>query len=184
MKKDQLEALTSEELQALCAENSSDALAVLVKRYLPLVKSRVLSFFGQGVEFEDLVQEAYIGFLSAVSGFDPGLSVPFGSFAKLCVDRALGNYSRSRKHRESEHLTLNEELCAAGVSPESFAIIREDYLSVVGRAKSELSPLEYDVFCLYISGYRSQEISEILSVSVKSVDNAICRFKSKLKSVK
>ncbi len=173
--------LSPEELQA-ASLSEPEALSELIKRYLPLVKSRVLYFFGADSEFEDLVQEGYIGFLSAIQSYNSAEGTSFGYFAKLCIDRALGNYGKSKKHvTPAQLLPLDEELCAAGVGPESLAIIRDEYLSVANKAKTDLSVFEYTVFCYFINGYKNSEIAEIMSVPSKSVDNAVHRFKQKLK---
>ena len=173
--------MSPEELQAVC-KSEPEALTELIRRYLPLVKSRVLYFFGADSEFDDLVQEGYIGFLSAVHSYNSSEGTSFGYFAKLCIDRALGNYGRSKKHVDSAQLLpLDEELCAKGVGPEAITIIRDEYLSVANKAKTELSVFEYTVFCYFINGYKNSEIAEFLSVPPKSVDNAVHRFKQKLK---
>ena len=50
------------------------------------------------------------------------------------------------------------------------------------KALEKLSAFEYEVMSYYVGGYKIREISEILSVSPKSVDNAVRRFKQKLRN--
>ena len=176
--------ISSEELQRLAGLKTEEAKSLLVVRYLPLVKSRVMFFFGQASEFDDLVQEAYIGLLSALDSFDPNAGTSFGYFARLCIDRALINYGKSKKHKEpAGYIPLDESLGTAGIGPEASAIIRDEYVSVLNKAKSELSDFEYSVFCFYVSGYGNSEIADLMKVEPKSVDNAVHRFRCKLKSL-
>ena len=183
MKEIDYSALSAEELHALCGNNNASALAELAKRYLPLVKSRALYWSAGEGEYDDLVQEAYLGFLSAVSSFDGSVGVSFGYFAKMCVDRALLNYKKSLlKSNAHQSVPLNDGLQAAGLDPEALAILRDDCANANKEALEKLSAFEYEVMSYYIGGYKIKEISDILSVSSKSVDNAVRRFKQKLRN--
>lgn len=176
-------ALSAEELHSLCGEKNSVALAELAKRYLPLVKSRALYWSAGEGEYDDLVQEAYLGFLSAVSSFDGSVGVSFGYFAKMCVDRALLNYKKSLiKSNIHQNVPLYDGLQAAGLDPEALAILRVDLANANKEALEKLSAFEYEVMSYYIGGYKAREISDILAVSPKSVDNAVRRFKQKLRN--
>lgn len=173
--------LSVEDLISL-AMDDREAVGELARRYLPLVKSRVLFYYGVNEEFDDLMQEGYIGFLSAVSSYRADGGSSFGSFAKLCVDRALGNYGKSRVHREqSAALPLEEDYLMTSALPDRETVAREDWLELMKRAKSVLSELEYGVMCCYVSGYKPKEIAEMMAISPKSAENAIRRFKEKLK---
>lgn len=154
--------------------------ADLVRRYLPLVKSRVLFYYGATEEFEDLMQEGTIGFLSALSDYDPSVGVPFGCFAKLCVDRALGHYGNSRTHRAAADLVPIPEDISSHEGIEAEVQVREEIRRVLQKAKTLLSETEYSVFCYRLSGYGNAEIAAIMAVSPKSVENAVRRYKKKL----
>lgn len=183
MKEINYSAYSAEELQAFCSQKNSVALAELAKRYLPLVKSRALYWSAGEGEYDDMVQEAYLGFLSAVSSFDSSVGVSFGYFAKMCVDRALLNYQKTlAKTNAHQSIPLDDGLQAAGLGPEALAILRADLANANKEALEKLSAFEYEVMSYYIGGYKIKEISELLSVSSKSVDNAVRRFKQKLRN--
>ncbi len=176
--------ISSEELWRKAAEADRAALAALASRYAPLVRSRALFFFGGTGELDDLVQEAFIGLLSAIESFKPEVGVSFGHFAGLCIDRALGNYVKSKKHRElSGCLPLDDALVTVGFATEELAELRDEYLTVLAGAKKKLSDFEYSVFCHCAVGYKNSEIAELMKVEAKSVDNAVHRFRRKLRSV-
>lgn len=183
MKEIDYSALSAEGLHSLCDQKDGAALSELAKRYLPLIKSRAMYWSAGEGEYDDLVQEAYLGFLSAVSSFDGSVGVSFGYFAKMCVDRALLNYKKALlKSNVHQSIPLHDGLQAAGLDPESLAILRDDCANANKEALEKLSAFEYEVMSYYVGGYKIKEIAEILSISPKSVDNAVRRFKQKLRN--
>ncbi len=172
--------MSPEELQGLCAGDEGKALSELTARYMPLIKSRASYYHDESVEYDDLVQEAFIGFLSAVTSFDAKYGVAFGYFAKLCINRAIINYKQKLLKKSGEDIPLEEEILSNEPSIEEKTILKDDLLIALGKAKEKLSEFEYEVLTYRIGGYEIGEISEILSVPYKSVDNAILRSKQKL----
>jgi RNA polymerase sporulation-specific sigma factor len=48
---------------------------------------------------------------------------------------------------------------------------------------SALTKYEFKVFALYMQDISYKNIAEILGKNIKSIDNAICRIKSKLRQI-
>ena len=66
----------------LAAKNGdSDALSEMVERNAGLIWSIARRYFGRGVEPDDLYQLGCVGFLKAVSGFDPEFGTQFSTYA-------------------------------------------------------------------------------------------------------
>jgi RNA polymerase primary sigma factor len=80
-----------EELRLSWAARAGDrrAAARLVESNLPLVIAVARRYATGGVAFLDLVQEANIGLMQAVEGFDPGRRCRFSTYAHSCVDQAV-----------------------------------------------------------------------------------------------
>ena len=65
------------------------ALEELVTSHLYLAKTIASRYRNKGVEYEDLVQEGYIGLLKAVKKFDPDREVKFSTYATFWVKQAI-----------------------------------------------------------------------------------------------
>lgn len=163
--------------------NDENAFNTLYKRYLPSVFGCVSSFNIPSSERDDLVQEGVIGLLKAIRSYD-NKSSAFATYASLCIKRsiisALRKYNRENRFVYSADGTEESE----PRSPESEVLGKEEdrqrYLYFI----KELSKLERKVLSLYVSGMSYSVMAEKLSCSVKSIDNAITRIKSKIKKQK
>ena len=167
-----------------------EAIAVLLQKYVPLVKTQAALFRSSGIECEDLVQEGMIGLASAIKAYNPSAS-SFSTFARVCINRAMIAAVRRNSHTrvipkdlfiDSLHSETEVDLKGSDEdNPENLFFAHNDYLNFQQEARFKLSDMEYNVLCYHISGYSYKEISERLSLSAKSVDNAIQRIRCKLK---
>ncbi len=164
-------------------------LSEIYKDFLPLIKSRVARYSGDSAEFDDMVQEASIGFLEAIRSYRKELS-GFTAFAILCIDRKLFDCFKhnSRKGAVPKHGTVPLDTVADAAvcnpfpdNPESIFIAQEEYKKYIDLAKGRLSDLEFNVFRLFIGGMSYREISGKLEIDEKSVSNAMQRVRLKLK---
>ena len=184
------DALTDEEMLRLPKVPNRELVAVLLQKYIPLVKAQAALFKSSGIECEDLVQEGMIGLAAAIKSYDPSIS-SFSTFARLCINRAMIAAVRKNSHTrvipknlfiDSLHSETEVDLKGSNEdNPENLFFARNDYSNFKQEAKFKLSDMEYNVLCYHIGGYSYKEISERLSLSAKSVDNAIQRIRCKLK---
>ena len=81
-----------------------------------------------------------------------------------------------------ELITSIEEFdLADSNTPEKIFFDKEDFKALTDNIKLELSPMEYKVLELYLAGYRYAVIADKLGLNEKSVNNALCRIRKKLK---
>lgn len=80
----------------------------LVMQYTNLVESVGRRFAGAGEPVEDLVQEGYIGLISAVEGFDVGKGVKFSTYATHFVIGQIKHYLRDKGKIIKEPAWLQE----------------------------------------------------------------------------
>lgn len=189
--------LTDEEIVRIAQQGNRDAEEHLIRKYQKMVFVWTRSYFLQGAEPDDLIQEGMIGLYKAIRDFSVGTS-SFWSFAKLCIIRnvisaikgttrqkhlPLNSYTslhRPIKDTEGDR-TLLETLTNHRVDdPEVLVINREELQATSTTIQSILSKFENEVFRLYISGFTYREIAEQLNTHTKSVDNALCRIKTKI----
>jgi len=176
----------------------------LFKEYRGFIYYVCQGYFLKDGEQQDLFQEAAIGFLEAIKAFNFNLNVKFRNFAFLCIKRELDSaVSRSnRKKRQilnnaisiysskddcsnrldaayftNEHLLKDENN-----TPENNFLEKEELFELVGFLQKELTDLEQDVILLRLQGFSYREITDILTIQPKAVDNAIQRVRKKIAS--
>ena len=172
----------------------------LIVKYIPMVKYIIRNYYSSFLDFEDLLQEGLIGFLSAIDEYRPDeYDVKFSSFAYICIIRRVYNVIKlttGNKHRLLNEATSLQspigsdesrsmlDLVAAGVpefDPEE--VFEEKYITeVIGTVlRNHLSLLEYAVIIRLLKGYSAREIEEEMGVGLKVIDNARTLVKSKIK---
>lgn len=187
--KDSLSLLSDEELvlrcRSECESKSSHALFMteLVCRYFPYVKSAASRYCGDVSYYDDLVEEGLIGLMNAVRGYsvekDGKAGSGFSSFAGVCiVNRIKTAAVRLSRHSHGEVSDPDEE-GSDTLTPENILLERE----LIGEVKSKLSPLEYRIFTLYISGCKGKQAAAALNISEKSAENAAERMRKKLRDM-
>ena len=192
-----LESLSDEALAALAQQDNPEALEILIRKYLSVVKGKRRTFFIMGAEEDDVVQEGTIGLLKAIRGYSPGRESSFASFAELCINRqilsAIKAANRKKHSPLNTSLSLNApveenseqvlgDMLSSGktVDPETLVILEElmDYIS--RNEEKKFSPMEVRVWRLYIQGKSYSEIAVLLGKTPKSIYNAMERAKKKI----
>lgn len=189
--------LADEEVVIEAQAGRQDATDYLLFKYQKLVYIWTRPYFLQGAEDDDLLQEGMIGLYKAIRDFTPGSS-SFWSFAKLCITRniisaikgttrqkhiPLNSYTSLHKpiYDAEGDRTLMEVLSNNRIDdPETLVIDRERLQHTQRYIKEVLSDFEYRVFRLYINGLSYKEMAEELNTHTKSIDNALCRIKTKM----
>ena len=121
---------------------------------------------------------------SAVQNYDPQKS-SFSTFATLCIKRSvigvLKSLTQGKVVPEELITSIEETDLADSNTPEKIFFDKEDFKALTDNIKLELSPMEYKVLELYLAGYRYAVIADKLGLNEKSVNNALCRIRKKLK---
>lgn len=76
--------------------DQNDLKAQIAHHYTPLVEAVARRFNASGEPFEDLVQEGFLGLLSALEHYDPGKGVKFSTYATHFVAGAIRHCLRDR----------------------------------------------------------------------------------------
>lgn len=131
---------------------------------------------------EDLIQEGILGLHNAYTTFDKTLGVPFSVYLRICVNNSiLSAYKKLKKSDLPEE--FDEEGFVSGASMEEYVINRNDAERFFEKLKEVLSPLEKEILAEYLKDKSYEEISEALSLPVKTVDNALMRIKKKMRKL-
>ncbi len=163
------------------AENG-EAVAELVSRYTGLVLALAGKYSGSA-DYEELVSDGLDALINAASGYVPERG-SFSGFVSVCISNRMKN-AVQRANRRTERLSelSDEEIPDSAPSPEELVIGQENAAEITGQMKALLSPMELRCIEGVILGMNYTEIAEKLSISVKSVDNAVTRARTKLKSI-
>ncbi len=177
---------SDEELVKLARNLDDNAFSELYDRYLPKIRTMTYSFQGLGHDAEDLIQEATLGFYSAIQVYD-FQSASFSTFCYICIRRMLISLVKKglKKSVVPESIVIHseEELYSiqSASSPEQEIIAKEQYLRLKEKIVSKLSEKEKIILFHYIKGESYSEIAHKLNLSRKTVDNALQRVRKKLK---
>ena len=182
---------SDEELCLCAAQGDQQAETELVHRYGWLVRACARPLFLAGGDSEDLIQEGFLGLLTAIRSFDPERDAAFRTFAEICVRSRLHTAVRAAqggKHAPLNHSVSYEPplfdgpsayLFSSAESPEDVVIGREELKERLEALKGRLSKFEAQILPPYLNGLSCGEIAQRVGRSQKSVDNAIQRIRRK-----
>mgnify|MGYP001038266480 FL=1 len=183
--------IPDEELCQCAVRGDPQAETELVSRYGWLVRACARPLFLAGGDSEDLIQEGFLGLLTAIRGFAPDRDAAFRTFAEVCIRSRL--YTAIRAAQGGKHAPLNHSvsyepplfdgtnayLFSSAESPEDVVIGREELKERLEALKGRLSKFEAQILSPYLNGLSCGEIAQRVGRSQKSVDNAIQRIRRK-----
>ena len=167
---------------AQAAAGDQEAFALLVHRMMPLIHDQIRRIGCDGLEDEDLAQEALMGLLAAVRTYRPDGGATFTTYATACIRHRLLSVARRHGPRVGREQPLEEsdDLPDTVVDPTLQVQEREALDSLLARLQSRLTTLEYRVLLLRLSDFSYAEIAARLGITVKAVDNAVQRIRRKM----
>ncbi|AYE51808.1 RNA polymerase sporulation sigma factor SigH [Priestia megaterium NCT-2] len=186
-----------EDLLNLIHYGNEEALNFLIEKFRGNVQAKASTYFLRGADKEDLVQEGMIGLYKAIRNFKGDKMSSFKTFADLCIKRQMFTAVKAaarQKHgplntyvslykplsyQESAYMLLDMIAEKNTTNPELLLINQEEFEEKKQKIAELFSKLEQRVWALYINDYSYIEISKVLSMSEKSIDNAIQRIKRK-----
>ncbi len=180
------------ELVYLAQEGNEDAINELYQRYKSIIvkksKNAIMYATHHGIDINDIMQEAYIGFDEAIRGFSQDEKASFYTFSLLCIDRKITNYLRkttgSKGKILNEAVTIDdtlEKVLSNDFSIEYTLMDRDNGSELINKIRSFLTEFERNVFDLKLKEYSFNEIAKILNKDVKSIYNTFQRIKVKIR---
>lgn len=176
------EHCTDEEL-AVIADKNSEAMYVLISRYTKLIRWKASQLCGS-VEADDLVQEGFMGLLSAAAAYNGERNAKFSTYAGACITNRMISALRKSSSLPMPVGDISApefEMPDTCAQPDSIVMQREEWASFWQNVISNLSPMEYQICMMFIGGSEYDDIAKKMGISVKSVDNALQRVRRKLR---
>jgi len=186
----------------LAQEGNEQAQRYLLQEYRYLVRARARAFFLKGAEYEDLLQEGFIGFLKAIRDYKTEIGCSFRYFAEICVTRQL--ITAVKTANRYKHYALNDYVSLHGClygddsnitfldvledtsshDPTGLMLVKDELDVTRELIEEKLTKMERDVILEYLLGKTYKEIAATLGIKIKAVDSAVFRAKSKLRSLR
>ena len=182
------------EIVLMAQEGNEDAINTLYKKYTPIIikKSRNAFFYNKhhGIEIDDIIQEAFIGFDEAIKNFSQDENATFYTFSMLCVERKISNYMRQATRNRDKLLNeainiddTNVKMISSNVDIEN-TVLGYDYSEkMINDVKMILTDFEKQVLDMRLKGLSFDEITKLLNKDKKAIYNAFQRIKIKFKKI-
>lgn len=175
-------------------EGNEIAIQEIFSKFKNIIQMRTKNYFFYGGDREDVIQEAMIGLLKAINGYDENKTASFTTFAILCIKRQIITAIKSSnagKNRILNMAMINPETeDTSNISysnksfnfynPEEIVMSKERFRELNRYLKTNLSKMENEVFEYMLSEMAYTEIAEKTGRTPKSIDNSIQRIKKKL----
>lgn len=194
------DALRDEEVVLEIRDNNEDAKDHLYKKYSALIHKEINAFRKRaavlGIDFQDLTQEAMLGFSDAINHYNEDGETKFITFATICIRRQLSNYVAKFDNNKSKMFVDSVALDAKIADEKTLLVdhiqtimtadplkklINSETLMELGALMDTLSDNEKKVLAYDLDGKSVDEIAEILGMNNKQIYNLIFRARKKLK---
>lgn len=180
--------INQEEIYLLNLAKNGDekAFETLKNIYDYLIKSIAINFVNAYLDYDDLYQEASLGFLNSVKTFDKNKNASFKTYTTSCIkNKVIAAYRASLRDKNKP---INDSLQLEKISefliekdPQDIITSKEKLNITKQKISLKLSKIEKQVLILFLKGEKYKDIASILNISEKSVNNALQRARNKLK---
>lgn len=161
----------------------SGKVAELISDNMNIVFSLAKKYSGCA-DHDELVSDGMEGLLNAVRNYD-GTKGEFSAFAAVCVKNRMRNTVKRAMRRNAAMSDSSPEeletIADPAPTPEEIVIEMENRRSLLESLRSELTDLELRCLEGAALGFSYEEIAERIGSDKKSVDNALCRARNKLR---
>ena len=141
-------------------EGNEIAIQEIFSKFKNIIQMRTKNYFFYGGDREDVIQEAMIGLLKAINGYDENKTASFTTFAILCIKRQIITAIKSSnagKNRILNMAMINPETeDTSNISysnksfnfynPEEIVMSKERFRELNRYLKTNLSKMENEVF--------------------------------------
>lgn len=184
--------MTDEQLVLLAQVKNENAIDELFDRYKYIASAVAHSYFLNGGDSEDLLQEGLLAVFKAITTFNTKYN--FKNYVYKCVkNRIITVITSSNRYKNqplNNYISLSgtfdsdmdksEIIVDSEFGPEEIYINTESEKELKEVIDECLSNYEHKILVYYLKGYSYREISEKLNKKEKSIDNAIQRIRKKI----
>ena len=166
------------ELISMVRENDEFSYYSLFEKYKPIVKNISKEFYDRysdyGYDYDDFIQEGYVGFQNALNKYDSSKGALIYTFVELCIRRRLLSFTKNislpKRNISNKYFISLDDL---DVRDNSVSLNDElEYEDTKNIIKDVLYSLDLKYtahFELKMNNFSLKEISILLEVSINSV---------------
>ena len=184
----------------MVSESNEEVRDSLYEKYEPLIKFIVKKYMTSankyGLDYNDLIQEANVGFTDALNSYDEQKEASLKTFISLCIKRKLINAIRkaqtTKNKMQQASLSLDYDYDKNGLplidvikdetaDPLLKFSEQENEKVLLQKIKKELSKNEQKVFSYLLKGLNYKEIALLLDKTEKQIDNTNQRIRNKVR---
>lgn len=168
---------------------STEACAILLTQYTPLIRAMAHKLKSPDMtqqETNDMIEEGRSAFLKALSTYQTSQEqVSLGLYAKRCIRNRYISFLRRRNTQKKRDAAVEHPPKQAdNLTPSALLVSDMQGKSHSKMLQSLLTPLEFKVYYMrFDMQMKPKDIATSLQVDAKTVYNAICRIKIKVKSL-
>jgi RNA polymerase sporulation-specific sigma factor len=189
MSKYKLRTLRVESLIKLAQSGDKEAMNLIMVKFEPMIKSIASKYYGAWADFQDLVQIGFVGLIQGVFSFDENNNTKFSTFAYLNISSEIKSfltYLNRLKNKVLSDATSIESMFEdySEDSDYYFEVPSETdlhqsviYDYIFEKSLEKMKDIEKEIIKLWLDNSSYDEISEILDISKKKVDNTVQKFK-------
>ena len=188
------------ELLYLISENDEYAYNDIYTKYTEIAKIEAKKAHKKckylGISIDDLYQIGLFGLTKAIANYKANDGILFYTCACVYINKEIQTFIRDKQRHKhsilSDSISLDKELDIDGTTLfeicSSDADIQRDYDSYL-KCKKILdykyffSFIDSQIYELRLNGFTNQEISILLDIKYKKIDNALTKIKNILKNI-
>jgi len=178
-------------------ENSEEAYNAIFEKYAILIRKMASNYCKSNkkirIEFDDLVQEGYVGLIQAIDNYNEKNCL-FYTFAILCIkremERLIKYYSRNKQTINSSAVSLNipldsdedmflEDIISDGHNMEEEVISDINVSKLIDLKYSMPLEMSY-VYELRMNKFNNDEISTLLDIPKKKVEKYVYKIRKQV----
>lgn len=178
--------LSDEELVSLINSGDDSLLQELFHRFDSTLHTKAVKYSSCS-DIDDLVQEGLIALFSATKVYNSSLS-SFSTFASVCIERAMCSLYRKsfakKQIPDSNIVSIDDvNFLSVKATPETDLIEKEECSLLAEQIKNSLSHTEYKILLAFLSGDSLEAIADSFGITLKAVNNAMFRARTKIKAL-
>lgn len=192
--------LNDYEIMYMVSENDESAKELIYEKYRPLIYKLAYEYLKKGkkygLELDDFVQEGYFALFCAMKNYTEDKNCLFYTYAMVSIkskmqnlivrNSTFKNYILNNSVSIFQKLNIDNENTLLEVLEDKNAVLPDwiveerEFESYIKDIMYEMPVEESYIFELKLNGFSIQNISNLLGVSTRIVNNALLRIRKKL----